>query len=78
MFNMSKTRTDLESDARPRPAKDRARLIRRLLATLESENEGDVEQLWLDEAERRLAAYRRGEITSHPGEEVFEAILNRA
>ncbi len=75
---MSKTLSDLESEARRLPAKDRARLIRRLLATLESENEGDVEQLWLDEAERRLAAYRRGETTSHPGEEVIEAILNRA
>ena len=42
---MSKTLSDLESEARRLPAKDRARLIRRLLATLESENEGDVEQL---------------------------------
>ncbi len=75
---MSKTLSDLESEARRLPVKDRARLIRRLLATLESENEGDVEQQWLDEAERRLAAYRRGETTSHPGEEVIEAILNRA
>jgi putative addiction module component (TIGR02574 family) len=75
---MSKTLSDLESEARRLPVKDRARLIRRLLATLESENEGNVEQQWLDEAERRLAAYRRGETTSHPGEEVIEAILNRA
>ena len=74
---MSKTLSDLEAEVRRLPTKDRARLIRRLLATLEAENEGDVEQLWLDEAERRLAAYRRGETTSHPGEEVFEAILNR-
>ena len=75
---MSKTLSDIEAEARRLPAKDRARLIRRLLTTLEAENEGDVEQLWLDEAEKRLAAYRRGETTSHPGEEVFEAILNRA
>ena len=75
---MSKILSDIESEARRLPTKDRARLIRRLLATLESENEGDVEQLWLDEAERRLAAYRRGETTSHPGEEVFEAIRTRA
>ena len=75
---MTKTLSDIEAEARRLPAKDRARLIRRLLTTLEAENEGDVEQLWLDEAEKRLAAYRRGETTSHPGEEVFEAILNRA
>lgn len=74
---MSKSIADLESEIRRLPAKDRARLIRRLITTLETENDGDVEQLWLDEAERRLAAYRRGETTTHPGEEVFEAILNR-
>ena len=75
---MSKTLSEIEAEARRLPSKDRARLIRRLLTTLEAENEGDVEQFWLDEAERRLAAYRRGETTSHPGEDVFEAILNRA
>ena len=74
---MSKSLSDLEAEFRRLPTKDRARLIRRLLATLESENDGDVEQLWLDEAERRLAAYRRGETKLHPGEEVFDAILNR-
>jgi len=34
--------------------------------------------LWLDEAEKRLAKYRNGETSTHPGEEVFEANLNRA
>jgi len=73
---MVKKFSKIESEARRLPTKDRARLIRRLIATLESENEGDVEQLWLDEAEIRLAAYRNGEISTRPGEEVFEAILN--
>ena len=74
---MVKNLSDIESEARRLPTQERARLIRRLIATLESEHEGDVEQAWLDEAERRLAAYRRGETSAHPGEEVFEAILSR-
>jgi len=74
---MSKSMSELEAEFQRLPVKDRAKLIRRLLTTLESENDGDVEQLWLDEAERRLAAYRRGETTTHSGEEVFDAILNR-
>ncbi|MCH9025559.1 MAG: addiction module protein [Proteobacteria bacterium] len=45
--------------------------------TLERQNDGDVEQQWLDEAERRLAAYRSGQTTAHSGEEISEAILNR-
>jgi hypothetical protein len=48
-----------------------------ILAALENEDEGDVEQACLDEAERRLAAYRRGETTARPAEDVFEAILSR-
>jgi putative addiction module component (TIGR02574 family) len=75
---MVKNLSEVESAALRLSAKDKARLVRRLIAALETENEGDVEQLWLDEAEKRLAAYRRGETTTHPGEEVFEAILNRA
>jgi putative addiction module component (TIGR02574 family) len=74
---MVKNLSEIESEVRRLPTKDRARLIRRLIATLEDENEGDVEQAWLDEAERRLAAYRRGETSAHPGDEVFEAILSR-
>ena len=74
---MSKSIAKLEADANRLPIKDRARLVRRLIATLETEDEGDVEQLWLDECDKRLAAYRRGESSSQPGEEVFEAILNR-
>lgn len=74
---MSEKLADIEAQARRLPSQDRARLIRGLLATLEDDNEGDVEQAWLDEAERRLAAYRAGETTARHGEEVFEAILNR-
>jgi len=74
---MVKKFSEIEAAARRLSTKERARLIRRLIITLESENDGDVEQLWLDEAEKRLAAYRNGETSTHPGEEVFEAILNR-
>ena len=74
---MAKKLSEIESDARRLSTKERARLIRRLIISLESENDGDVEQLWLDEADKRLAAYRNGKISARPGEDVFEAILNR-
>jgi hypothetical protein len=38
----------------------------------------EAEQLWLDEAERRLAAFRRGETTAIPGDKVFGELLKRA
>lgn len=65
----------LEAEARKLPAEDRARLVRRLIATLDAGDDHDAEQLWLDEAERRLAAYRRGESTPVPGSEVFSNLL---
>lgn len=74
---MSKSLPKLEAEALKLSAEERAKLVRSLIATLDVDDEGDVEQLWLDEAETRLAAYRDRETSSVPGEEVFEAILNR-
>ncbi|MBL8198424.1 MAG: addiction module protein [Chromatiales bacterium] len=72
---MSKDIRQIEADARALPSCDRARLVRRLIASLDIGEEGDNEQRWLDEAENRLAAYRRGEISSIPGDEVFGELL---
>ena len=74
---MSKKISKLEREARLLPLQERARLVRRLIMSLESENLGNVEQAWFDEADRRLEAYRRGETGTLPGEDVFEAVLNR-
>ena len=67
----------LEREASNLSVKDRARLVRRLISTLEPSDDGDIEQEWLDEAERRLSAYRRGQTASRSGEEVFDEILSR-
>ena len=53
---------------------ERAELARTLIYSLDDETEADVERLWIAEAERRYEAYRRGEISSTPAEEVFEQI----
>lgn len=68
----------LEAEARKLPPEDRARLVRRLIATLDTGDDHDAEQLWLDEAEQRLAAYRRGETTSVSGSEVFSNLLKHS
>jgi len=75
---MDKDISRLEAEARQLAPRDRARLVRRLIATLDSGEDQDAEQLWLDEAERRLAAYRRGETTAIPGDEVFGGLLKPA
>jgi putative addiction module component (TIGR02574 family) len=74
---MNEDISELETEARRLPPRDRARLIRRLIASLDAGDDIDAEEQWLDEAERRLEAYRRDALTAQPGEEVFDAILKR-
>ncbi|GMW06634.1 MAG: addiction module protein [Gammaproteobacteria bacterium] len=72
---MSRDVRQIEADARTLAPRDRARLVRRLIASLDVGEDIDAEQIWLDEAEKRLAAYRRGEIAAVPGDEVFGELL---
>lgn len=50
---------------------DRRRLVDLLLASLDDASLEDVQIAWDVEAERRLAAYRRGEVQASDGEEVL-------
>jgi putative addiction module component (TIGR02574 family) len=49
----------------------RANLARELLASLDDLSEGEIEQLWLEEAERRRLEVESGEVTPIPMDEVF-------
>ena len=59
------------------PARERAELVERLLATLQSPPDPELDELWAREAEDRLDAYERGERNSVPAEEVFDRINQR-
>jgi len=50
---------------------DRATLAHELLESLDPLSPGDVDTLWLDEAERRLSAVDAGSVELIPAEEVF-------
>ena len=52
------------------PAIERASLVELLLASLDQPDDR-IEQLWAIEANRRLAAFKAGETTAIPMEEVF-------
>ncbi len=62
---------DLESKALRLPPKERAKLAERLLASLESTAEPEAEEIWLAEAERRLAELESGHTAGVAAEEVF-------
>ncbi len=66
----------IEEQAALLSKKERAELVRRLIASLDRGDDIDSEQAWLDEAERRLSAYVRGDSSTMPAEVVFDALLS--
>ena len=57
------------------PLEERAQLAGRLLLSIENPTESEIERLWLDEAERRLNAYRRGDSQIISSAEVFRQAI---
>jgi putative addiction module component (TIGR02574 family) len=53
------------------PADERARLVRRLLDSLDAVPSAEVEQIWHEEASRRAGQIDRGEVTLVPADEVL-------
>lgn len=50
---------------------DRAALAEQLLASLDGLDAHELDRLWGEEAERRLAAYRNGTAAARPADEVY-------
>lgn len=57
---MKRINPDIENQAIGLPQEDRARLALALIESLDQGKDEDVAELWLDESERRLAAYDAG------------------
>lgn len=58
---MTNETKDLSAKARSLPASERLELVDAILSSLDEPDPG-IDRLWIDEAEDRLEAYRRGEI----------------
>jgi putative addiction module component (TIGR02574 family) len=55
------------------PANDRAALVEGLIVSLDKPDPA-LDELWLKEAESRLAAYRSGELGAVDADEVFSEL----
>jgi putative addiction module component (TIGR02574 family) len=71
---MADTLADLERRARHLPAKDRARLALAMIESLETVEEGDVDEAWRIEAEARSAQIDRGMVETVPAADVFAEV----
>ena len=67
---MSRSALELESRALQLPRRERARLAQRLISSLDPKADGDVEKLWLKEAERRLGELKSGKVAGIPADKV--------
>ncbi len=61
----------IESEALNLDIHSRASLVGKLLLSLDEPTLSEIEQLWLDKAEKRLDDYRVGKVHGIPGDEVF-------
>jgi len=68
---MTKPARELESKALRLPRRERARLAQRLISSLDSEPDANVDKLWLQEAERRLGELKSGKAAGIPAEKVI-------
>ncbi|MCD6294686.1 MAG: addiction module protein [Deltaproteobacteria bacterium] len=56
------------------PADIRLNLVEKLITSLNSPIDEDIDRLWAEEAERRISKIETGEARLVPGEEVFSKI----
>ena len=73
---MSRTLRELEAEALQLPVEDRGQLVARLLESLEP-SDAEIQQLWIQEAERRADELRSGQVRSEPLGEVLTRIRSK-
>jgi hypothetical protein len=74
---MSSLFDEIQKQAQMLTAQQKAALAHQLIEDLDSSSEADVEQVWIEESQRRYQAYLRGELQSIPGDEAMANARNR-
>lgn len=74
---MSRDPKDVAAEALELPRTARAELASQLLDSLGDLSEEESDQLWAEEAERRYAEYKAGNIEAIPADEVFARLRAR-
>ncbi len=69
---MADPASKLEAEALKLPPEQRARLAERLISSLDEAADPDSEDLWIQEAERRLEELESGRVEPIPAERVVE------
>ncbi|MBI1821973.1 MAG: addiction module protein [Nitrospirae bacterium] len=59
------------------PVDARVSLVEKLLTSLNLPTQSEIDQLWAEEAERRISQIDKGDVKLLPGEKVFSRIRNK-
>ncbi|MGC8492699.1 MAG: addiction module protein [Syntrophobacteraceae bacterium] len=51
---------------------ERAKVVAKLLLSLDEPSESEVERQWIEEAQRRLNDFRAGRVQGTPADDVFQ------
>lgn len=76
-INMSIVPKKVFDEALSLPADARVSLVEKLLTSLNLPTQPEVDQLWVEEAERRIAQIEKGKAKLLPGEKVFSDIRKK-
>ena len=74
---MSTLFDELERQARALTLQEKASLAHILIEELDPAVEAGVEQVWIEEAQRRYDAYLKGELKALPGDAVMQRARSR-
>ena len=74
---MSMTKQEILEQAMALDPKDREAIAEELWSSVEHVSERELDEAWAREAQDRVEAYRRGEMSAKPVNEVIERLLNR-
>jgi len=62
------------ADAMKLPLRDRVKLAQQLVSTLDEQSEAEVEELWFNEAKRRLKELHAGQVAGIDADEAFRKV----
>lgn len=71
------TKEEIIAEAMKLNPQDRGAVAEQLWLTIEHASDRDIDAAWAEEAERRMAAFERGEVSAKPVDEVIERLLKR-
>jgi putative addiction module component (TIGR02574 family) len=71
---MPKHAEHILAEALELPPVERAELVENILSSFEFQSRNTIDALWAEEAEDRIDAFERGEMTAIPAKDIFSEI----